>query len=692
MIAMYKQMVKKFDLCYLLFFYVIFFPFMAFSYESEFIFIGRGDESFLENYSYELTKDPGQKSGKIFMALEILNNQAEAEDIGEAIFANFKEKFYEDLEGNPYERFEEALKEANRVIETLKEEKVSRFIGNLNIAIGAIVADTLYISVAGDAEVYLVRKRFVSVVSEGLAEDSKKETFVNIANGTLEEGDKVLFSSSRLLRYITKGEIGKIFAGAQAGSISESLTELQDFIMTEILGRSAVIGVHVTESKKEEEDAGENVFESGGSRIADLASVLYDKFSWLMRIKNRLAGFIPADWRLKLPDIKNIKQSIKEKSFKDKLPKISFHKGMSRERILIIVILLLVILVGGIFWIRTRGNQKRIIAEQQARLNHVRELINDASTVGQFDKEKAAGLLGTAEQETLQILSSRFLRSEAVKTLDDIKEFRDGLDDIKRIKEPAILADFSEKRNTVSALGLLALGDRLYGFEYNALYEMVLDKLQDPLTISDLETVILGTEFPDKSSLLFLTRTGKMIEYADGHFGLASTRDGIWKKGADMTSYNDRIYILDSERNQIWRYTRRRDGFDAGEAYNKDADLSKGVSLAIDASVYILNSDGSIVQLYQGEKQDYPLRKAPLAAIAAPVKIYTNADLGFIYILEPGQSRVVVFKKDVSNGGANYQTQYVFENVGVLRDMAITDGRLYVMDEKRVYFVNLSGL
>ena len=53
---------------------------------------------------------------------------------------------------------------------------------------------------------------------------------------------------------------------------------------------------------------------------------------------------------------------------------------------------------------------------------------------------------------------------------------------------------------------------------------------------------------------------------------------------------------------------------------------------------------------------------------------------------------MVLFKKDPKNGGAQYQTQYVFEKTGVLRDFIVTENRLYVMDEKRVYFVNLSGL
>lgn len=646
---------------------------MAFTYESEFIFIGRGDESFLENYSYELSEDISGRGGKIFMSLEILNNQAEAEDIGEAIFANFKQKFYESAGEDGFQRFEESLKEANKTIETLKEEKVSRFIGNLNIAIGAIVDDTLYISTTGDAEVYLIRKKFVSVISEGLAEESKKETFVNIANGTLEPFDRMVFSSTRLLRYITKGELGRIFSSPGTVSIGNELAQLQDFIMTEILGRGAIIGISVAaKTEFQGEEGEEGVFE-------DDAAALGSRFAWLKRLSGIFSG------------LREKVSGMMPEKFLPSKPKLKPKLEMSRERLLMIIVVLLVVLVGGVYWIRTQGSTRRAIAEQQAKLNHVRDLMNDAVTTGQFDKIKAAEFLSLGEKETLEVLNSRFLRGEAVKTLDEIQKQRDSLDEVKRVA-PTLLADFSQKRPTVSALGLLALKDRLYGFEYNALYEMVLDKLQDPLTINDLETVILGTAYPDGNSLLFLTRTGKMFEYTQGRFPQVTTKDGIWKKGVDMKSYHDRVYILDPERNQIWRYIRRREGFDEGQQYNQNVDLSKAVSLAIDSNIYVLNADGFVTQLYQGQKQEYPLRRAPLSAIEAPTKIYTAPELGHLYILEPNKQRVVLFRKDPKNGGAQYQTQYVFEKTGVLRDFVVADNRLYVMDDKKVYFINLSGL
>ncbi|MBI5412873.1 hypothetical protein HZA42_00815 [Candidatus Peregrinibacteria bacterium] len=666
---------------------------MVDSYESEFIFIGKGDESFLENYSYELSDDPDNTGGAVYMALEILNNQAEAEDIGEAIFANFKQKFYEDVKGDPFERFEVALKEANVTIETLKEEKVSRFIGNLNVALAAVVDGTLYLSATGDAEVYLIRKRFVSVVSEGLAEESSKETFVNVANGTLEAGDRVVLASTRLLRYITKTELGRVFSEAENSNIGNALTALQDFIMTEILGRSAVVGISTHADKETEEMGG--VFEEdfqparGGlfagvseflekiSSKLPKAGFMKGKFGWLSGLADKLKSVLPA-------------KLLPHRESESRMPQIL--KKMSREKILALAVVLLLVLVGGIYWMRTRGDQLRAIAEQQSKLNHARELMNDASTVGQFDKAKASELLTNAEKQAFEVLNTRLLPGDAVKTLDDIKKYRDSLDDIKRVANPTLLADFSDKRPNVSALGMLVLKDHLFGFEYNALYEMVLDKLQEPLTISDVETVILGADYEEGNSLLFLTRTGKMIEYIGGRFPQINTKDGIWKKGVDMKSYNDKVYILDPERNQIWRYPRLRDTFDIGTAYNQNADLKLGVSVAVDSSVYVLNSNGTITQLYQGQKQDYQLRKAPLSPLTAPTKIFTNSDLNYLFILEPSKQRVILFRKDSKNGGAQYQTQYIFEKTGVLRDLAVVDNRLYVMDDKKVYFVNLSGL
>src|SRR3989339_515295 len=190
----------------------------------EFLFVGRDENSFLENYVYDSTEDLGEKGGRLWVTIEIQNNPAEAEAIAEAIFERMRKRFFTDLEKEPYARFEAGLKDVNKTLESFKEEKSSHYIGNLSVVIAASVKNELLISQCGEAEAYLIRKRYVSVLTEGLSEDNY-EFFMNIASGTLEMHDFVVLCSSRLLRYISKTEFSK---SVVAGDVVKSLEELKE--------------------------------------------------------------------------------------------------------------------------------------------------------------------------------------------------------------------------------------------------------------------------------------------------------------------------------------------------------------------------------------------------------------------------------------------------------------------------------
>ena len=60
------------------------------------------------------------------------------------------------------------------------------------------------------------------------------------------------------------------------------------------------------------------------------------------------------------------------------------------------------------------------------------------------------------------------------------------------------------------------------------MYEIVLDQIQDPLTIDDEESVIAATGFEDRNSLVFLTKSGNLIEYKDGTMSFMDTDDGAF--------------------------------------------------------------------------------------------------------------------------------------------------------------------
>lgn len=667
---------------------------MALKANYEFLFVGKDENTFLENYYYDLFQEHGDKSGQIFINLEVQNNPVDAEEIGNVLFETMQKKFFEDVGKDPYERFESALKAVNSVLAEFKAQKTSGYIGNLNVVAAAVVDGTLYLTQTGDAEAYMVRKRYVSIVSEGLSDEESEsgDVFVNIASGKIEPGDFVLFSSARLLRYISKTDLAKC---VNKTSILETLESVKEIIQSEMLGRLGLTGILFSEAKKEEvEGIGEEVdtatrsiLESSESHVSAESETVTGKFLTALKGRRRGGGMFQGGGKV----LSSFAGAI-VRFFRN-----LFTGGFGKNKILALLIIVILALTVGIF-IAKRGMETR---EEIRRLDGilvtVQEKLAEAETRGSYDKEAAKAILDEAYADSISVLNSGYYRDKAILFLNQIEDTRDTLDNVQRISEPVVLADLTTKRSDVNALGFAEVGDRVFIFEYNALYELVLDQIQDPLTIDDEETVIAATGFDDRNSVVFLTRTGKLIEYRNGTMSFMDTDDGSFHKASALEDWSNRIYLLDPTGNQIWRYTYRgtSDRFGTAEAYlvdgQEDVDLSTAIDLSIDANVYVLQSNGDINKFYASQKQEFYINDAPFNVFRDPSVIYTNEMLDEVYVLDAADSRVLVFLKEAQTGNITYQSQYLFDDVGELRDLYVDpDAReLFVLTESKVLKVSM---
>jgi hypothetical protein len=666
---------------------------MSLRTQYEFLFVGRDEDSFVENYAYDLGEG-GENSGKIFINLEIQNNPAEAEDIGELIFDTLRKKFFADLDEDPYVRFERALKEVNRELKNLRAQKSSQFIGNLHVIIAAVVGSNLLLTQCGEAEAYLIRRRFCSVISDDLSDPESKDYFTNIANGTMEPDDFVLLSSTRLLRYISKNDFARI---GSSKNLVALLGELRDFLSAEVLGKMGFIGIRVgfPEELSDQEKSKVNAHLQKQDRMYAPADSK----------EKQSANVMLADSLKKLSvSVKALTQRFASKQTENP-PKGRAVRGQggsgnffdfaswSRDKILASIIVIILVLTGGVWWLRSRADEQSKIDHYVAVLDEVSQEISSAQTTSEYNKDQAAQMLTDAEQKALTVLNSGYARSDAKKYLDMIQTARDTLDGVFH-PQANVLVDLSTKRANVSALGLLSLKGTLFAYEYNALYPILADKLQDPLTIDQNESVVAATSFDDQDALLFYTKSGKVIEYKDNQMNFVQSAEGAFHQGVAVEAYNNKFYILDPGSNQIWKYTVLRDKFDTAQQYNVDGDLKNAVSFAIDGNVYVLNKDGSITKLYGGSKQTFTLRRQPLAPLTAPTKIFTQLNLQQVYILEPSQHRVMVYYKDDKNQALTYQSQYLFDNLTDLRDLYVdyNNNRLYLLDSSKVYVVDMNQL
>lgn len=155
------------------------------------------------------------------------------------------------------------------------------------------------------------------------------------------------------------------------------------------------------------------------------------------------------------------------------------------------------------------------------------------------------------------------------------------------------------------------------------------------------------------------------------------------------TVFGSRIYVLDPTNNQIYRFDEVEGGYSGATPWiADDVNIEAAVSLAIDADVYVLRQNGTVLKMAGGFEEDFELDSVE-PALESAEKIYTDENSDFIYILDRSNQRVVVFDKE----GA-VVNQYTSPSFTDLRDIAVDeeDGELFVLNGSQVSRVELTHL
>ncbi|XOU94663.1 MAG: hypothetical protein ACNFW9_01210 [Candidatus Kerfeldbacteria bacterium] len=145
----------------------------------------------------------------------------------------------------------------------------------------------------------------------------------------------------------------------------------------------------------------------------------------------------------------------------------------------------------------------------------------------------------------------------------------------------------------------------------------------------------------------------------------------------DMNSYENRVYFLDINKGQIYRSTRTSNGYNQASEWLQDSsDLRNGLSIAIDGNVYVSLSNGQVLRLFQGAKQEWALAKIdPLLESAN--QIWTNSDTDNIFVLDTKGNRIIEFTKD-----GKLVNQYVSDSFNNMKSIS-TDWK-----NKKTYILN----
>lgn len=669
---------------------------MPLTVNSDFIIFGKEPtHGFATNFFYSWADGHPDHAGELYINYAIVSSEIDGEEFAQELFEVVRHNFFKNFEVDPHERFEETLNEVNKLALEWREKKQAKFFADMNIVIGILQDGTLYLTQCGGAEAYLIRKRLVSTISDGLSDNDKdrESLFVNVANGKLEDYDTVIFSTSRLLRYLPKNEMAKLFT--RDASLASCFSSLREAIEMEVDHQVNVLALNIIgrdEAKRGTALGVEDKVEAAEGKRGGSLRVVADRLRGI-KLKFPFGKFKGKDAPTSEAGKSHVETRPQHHKTLFDFRNLTDFTTFGKDKILVLLVAIIAILLISLYVVRVNAINRQKLAEFEEILTGVQQDLDEAATRGTFDKEKAANLIDRAEKNVHIVLDSGEFRTKALTLLEEVKVARDQLDNIVQVESPMVLADLNQFKASVNALGVVAFGEDLYAYEYDTVHKIMLDKVQEPISIDSNEQVIDGVYFGDQDAIVLLTKSHKIIEFADNFVKFVDTRDPAWKSATNVEAYGSRVYLLDPANNSIWRYSRANDNYTGAELYSTEGDITNAVDFAIDGSVYVLKSDGGIVKYYAGEiEEDFYVVRQPQVPLEKPTKMFTEFEFNQVYILEPSQFRVLAYNKDAKTGNLVYSHQYHFDNsIGVLKDLYVDKDtkKLYLLSESKVYQVDI---
>ena len=572
-------------------------------------------------------------AGKLFAVISLEKNQDEEEKdylnvVGKEILNTLEQEFFT-LETKDLESIKQAA------IATLG--KVPQNV-SLSFVVGSIVGNVLYLYILGNGKADIKRSGTLGTLLEAnnQGNDSLKE-----ASGFLQEGDVLILQTRKFSDVISDSTLLEFLENSTITDASENIAPLvhekENPTASAIIvnyKEPTVTEAFTSEEKpvSEVETVQQPVQEQGENKTEYFAAENgQPKTSFLTKIVSPFAIFK----RLRMPTASGLSQP--------------------RKIILLIVVVIVILFVGSVFFaLQKQGNEK---------------------VQSQFNTIFPTALKKYEEGQSLMDLNQTLAKDsfeQAKKILNDGKSTLPvGSDEEKKITE--LLAKID------SALGSSAISESVNAAEVNL--------SESPYLLVQTKENALDFTKDDKNT--YLVDASELASIVNGQTSSKTLfeNDKDWKDVGGIAVYNTNLYLVDKDKNQILKFVNTGSEYQKSNYFSESVtpDFSKAVSIAIDNNVYVLFSDGNVVKYFKGQAQDFSLKGLD-KPLSNPIKIYANTDFDNIYVLDKGNSRVVVFDKTGS-----FKAQYLAGVVKNASDFEVleTDKTVLILNSNKIFQIDL---
>jgi hypothetical protein len=538
-------------------------------------------------------------------------------------------------------------------------EKIRREAGGeVTIEVGAVslIGNVLNVALAGNGRVILRRNEKTATILQGGAEG------VKFASGYIQKGDLITIASSAFFETVAQGLV-------QAALASGSPEEAVEMLSPAVYGQekeSLTVGLIVKAEEEKEAITANEVIKKPVIETKRKFTVKSDIFKV---VKERFSF-----------GLKKIFQKVNQGTvYLTSKPEQNGKSGKTLMTVSLILLLLLAVsLILGAKQGKNRSSEKRInIFLEQA------------------IQKKEEGLVLTS----LNPIKARQNLQEGIDILNQAKADKitsPKLDSLLKDLEDSLLSISKEHPVTPEVffdLELIKKGAQGNDFTLLAERLLILDKINLAAYIVGMDrktAIVAGGNQLEKADQLtgfwpkvYVLAGGGIIEADTGNKKqeLIMKTDKDWNDSVDLVSFGGNLYLLDKK--TIWQYVVSETGFGSKRNWLKnEVDLSMAKSMAIDGTIWVLNSEGSIWKFVRGVKENFTV--AGLDKPLANSKVlFTDADQQSLYILDG--SRVVVISKT-----GEYQAQYVWQNLEISGLAASEKERkIFLLSGAKIYAVGI---
>lgn len=565
--------------------------------------------------------------------------------------------FYFELAGTAGEKLNNTFEESKKKFEADP---------NFDLVLGSISGKALYLIGKGQVEVYLKR---LDKLSPLLSIGSKEQ----IISGFLQAGDRILFSTKSLITFLGD-DLEK--------TLGLPLEAFEEEVSSKVRARPLQDEVGLSE-------------EPVATSAEELAGLTIDIESDQEEVQESIPG---------LPKEEESQYQTEESGGYEREPAIqsilgkftnSFSKlanyfpKSGRTRLILALILVLLLGLGiGLQYKNNKDKEKKLAFSQN--LQGAKDEFSAAKGLSSLNPKEAKEKLDSAKDKIKLALKLYPSNGEAMDLQKQIDNESSSILQESQAKDFPVFLDLDLIKKNFRAQNLSLSAGKL----------LVLDPTQKTLAVIDLSKksnqILAGSEQLGEASfaslngsLAFIYSKDKgvlRVDITNQKVTTVSKVDKGWGNILDIYGFGSNIYLLD--KTQIWKYLPGTEGYsDKKEYLIKDtkAELTNAIRMQIESSVYILKSGGEILRFTRGDKDHFSLGGLD-KGVKDPKGIFVSSDTDNLYLLDSGNSRVLILTKT-----GDYKGQISGDKFATASDLVVDEKekKVYLLEGSKIYSVDL---